>query len=337
MDLSALHIFKAGTRTSHAGEVLTFTPDDLRASAAAYDVTLHEAPLVIGHPKDNAPAYGWVKKLRVVNGGDLEADGHQVEASFAEDVKSGARKKVSASFYRPDHPNNPVPGVWYLRHVGFLGAMPPAVKGLRPVSFAEGDDEGLILTVEFAEDPQEDEMPDDTPGAGATNATGTGDSHARSGADLDALARREAELTARLQALEAREVNFAEREAGARRAEDAAFVEQAIADGAVRPCDKDGMVAFMESLEADAVCFGEGDAAQTPRQWFRKWVAGLPKVVEFGEIAGAEDTSRPVDFACPPGFTVSPGALSDHARIQAYMAAHPGATLSQAVVACGIK
>ncbi len=50
-------------------------------------------------------------------------------------VKAGRFKSRSASFYHPDNPNNPKPGVYYLRHVGFLGAQPPAVKGLKAVEF----------------------------------------------------------------------------------------------------------------------------------------------------------------------------------------------------------
>ena len=79
--------------------------------------------------------------------GVLTADFAQVDEGFADLVKAGRYKKVSASFYPPTSPNNPKPGVWTLRHVGFLGAQPPAVKGLSAISFAEGE-----VYVEFAED-----------------------------------------------------------------------------------------------------------------------------------------------------------------------------------------
>lgn len=32
-----------------------------------------------------------------------------------------------------------MPGVWYLRHIGFLGEHPPGVKGLDDPEFAEAD------------------------------------------------------------------------------------------------------------------------------------------------------------------------------------------------------
>ena len=139
-------IFRAGTRTDANGNTVTITEADLAAAAQAYDPKVHEAPIVVGHPKADAPAYGWVKSLNVQNG-VLTADFAQVDDGFADLVKAGRYKKVSASFYPPTSPNNPKPGVWTLRHVGFLGAQPPAVKGLSAISFAEGE-----VYVEFAED-----------------------------------------------------------------------------------------------------------------------------------------------------------------------------------------
>ncbi|MDL6388248.1 peptidase, partial [Escherichia coli] len=70
-----------------------------------------------------------------------------LDPQFAEMVTDGRFKKVSASFYLPDSPSNPKPGVLYLRHVGFLGAQPPSVKGLKQVSFSE-QEEGVV---EFAD------------------------------------------------------------------------------------------------------------------------------------------------------------------------------------------
>jgi phosphoglycolate phosphatase-like HAD superfamily hydrolase len=69
-----------------------------------------------------------------------------VDPDFAEGVEAGRYRYVSASFYPPSDPNNPKPGNWYLRHIGFLGAQPPAVKGLAP-AFAEAAAAGLV---EFA-------------------------------------------------------------------------------------------------------------------------------------------------------------------------------------------
>jgi hypothetical protein len=142
--LKRIHLFKAGTHTAMSGQTLDFSEEELRRAAQVYDPARHEAPIVIGHPQTNAPAWGWVQQLDYADG-ELCATPHEVDEQFAELVKGGKFKKVSASWYLPDAPNNPVPGSLYLRHIGFLGAQPPAVKGLKPVEFA--DAEG---TVEFS-------------------------------------------------------------------------------------------------------------------------------------------------------------------------------------------
>ena len=141
-------IFRAGRHTAMSGASLDFSAADLEATVSGYDPALHEAPLVIGHPRDNAPAYGWIGSLTLA-GRELLATPRQVNPEFAEAVNAGRFKKVSASFYRPDAPHNPLPGVYYLRHVGFLGAQPPAVKGLGDARFADGEDG--VVTIEFGE------------------------------------------------------------------------------------------------------------------------------------------------------------------------------------------
>lgn len=142
-----IHIFRPGTHTDVSGKTLAFGETELEASAKAYDPALFEAPLVVGHPQLASPAYGWVKSLEFSQDG-LTAEPRQVDPAFAELVRAGRFKKISASFYQPNSPANPVPGVYYLRHVGFLGAAAPAVKGLKPVAFAQSE-EGVV---EFSDD-----------------------------------------------------------------------------------------------------------------------------------------------------------------------------------------
>lgn len=147
--MKPLHIFKPGTHTAMNGASFDFSESDIAATVQAYDPALHEAPLVIGHPKHDASAAGWVKSLSTSAHG-LTAEPQQVDAAFAEQIAKGSYKKISASFYHPDAANNPVPGVYYLRHVGFLGAQPPAVKGLRPIELADGE-EGVIEFGDFGD------------------------------------------------------------------------------------------------------------------------------------------------------------------------------------------
>lgn len=141
--MKPFRIFKVGNHTSMQGVTLNYSQDMLSKCVAAYSPQTHEAPLVIGHPKHDDPAMGWVDHLELDQDGYLLAHPKQLDADFAENVNAGKHNKVSASFYLPDSPNNPTPGTLYLRHVGFLGAQVPAVKGLGTVNFAE-DEQGVV-------------------------------------------------------------------------------------------------------------------------------------------------------------------------------------------------
>ena len=315
-----IHIFRAGSHTAMQGPTLMFGEADLAASAAAYNPAKHEAPIVVGHPKADAPAYGWVQSLSADAGG-LNAMPRQVDPAFAEAVAAGRYKKVSASFYQPDSPHNPVPGVYYLRHVGFLGAQPPAVKGLAPVQFA--DDGGDCVSFEFAEE--------DVPGilrrmAGlfrglrdyfvdkeglekadaiipswtmdwlqedaAVAAAKTADIPAFQESNMDKN-KNGAELIVqhgitedpRVAELERQLASFAEK---SRRADAQTTVDKALADGRLTPGMTVGLVDFMARLDTDtAVSFGEGDSATTgtPAAFMTAFLARLPQQVSFGEVS----------------------------------------------------
>lgn len=146
--MKPIQIFKPGKHVAASGDSFNFSESDVAATIAAYDPAKHEAPIVVGHPRHDLPAYGWVKSLALADGA-LSAEAQQIDPAFAELVEAGRYKKISASFYHPESPSNPVPGVYYLRHVGFLGAQPPAVKGLRNPEFNDSDDQ--VITINFRE------------------------------------------------------------------------------------------------------------------------------------------------------------------------------------------
>lgn len=135
---AALHIFRAGKHVAADGNSYSFSEADVADLAASYDPQLSRAPLVVGHPKTDDPAYGWTGALRF-DAGNLYAEPTAVEPQFAEMVNAQRFSTISASIYLPDTPGNPKPGHHYLRHVGFLGAQAPGVKGLQRPEFAEGD------------------------------------------------------------------------------------------------------------------------------------------------------------------------------------------------------
>ena len=357
-----IHIFKVGKHAARSGVVLSFSESDLAATAAAYDPALHEAPLVVGHPKLDAPAYGWVKSLEFSDG--LSAEPIQVDPAFAEMVSIGAFKKISAAFYLPDAPDNPVPGVYYLRHVGFLGAQPPAVKGLRNpefadsekgvIEFSEWDDvtnaslwrrlrewfigeKGLEVAdsiipayqVSSLEQAAQDELKEAAAEAGATPSPVFSETQSK-GDEMSAEEKaRLAELEAanKLQATQLAAFAEAEKKskADARHADHVAFAEGLASGGKLLPAHKDVAVAALDFMagQEQTVEFGEGDAKKPLVDAFKGFLQSLPKAVEFGEAAAAEKNApKTVEFSAPPGFTVDAGGLETHQKALAYQAEH---------------
>ncbi|MDH3001470.1 hypothetical protein A1D23_13075 [Chelonobacter oris] len=125
--MNLIEIFRAGTRKDANGNLITISREDLQKTVDNYSAEYHEAPIVIGHPKTDTPAFGWIAGLQL-DGDVLKAQTKQVDSEFAELVREGKYKKISSAFYLPNSPSNPKPDGFYLRHVGFLGAMPPAVN-----------------------------------------------------------------------------------------------------------------------------------------------------------------------------------------------------------------
>ena len=154
-----IEVFRPGTFRPLGGNApLVFAKETLRDIARIYDADFADAPIVVGHPRTDDPAKGWVKSLEFNEQTNrLVAKVGDLDAAFADDVKSKRYKKISVRLFTPEHPANPKPGHYYLRHVGFLGAASPAVTGLKSVSFAGDDDQQSITleTMDFADMPQE--------------------------------------------------------------------------------------------------------------------------------------------------------------------------------------
>lgn len=125
-----IECFRAGEHTDASGQVSTWDTAKLDNIVKIYnnqlEVSRHDAPVVIGHPETDAPAYAWVSELKR-EGESLYANLRDINEEFKEIVRSGAYKKVSIALYDND----------LLKHIGFLGATPPAIKGLKEASFKE--------------------------------------------------------------------------------------------------------------------------------------------------------------------------------------------------------
>ncbi len=128
MEPKWIEVFRTGTHTDSSGNTKEWTRNDLDKIVSQYSERDEDdqAPAVIGHPRSNAPAYGWATQLKR-EGDLLLAKIKPTAKEFVGWVRDGLYKRVSISL-RPD---------MNLRHIGFLGATPPAVKGLKVPEFAE--------------------------------------------------------------------------------------------------------------------------------------------------------------------------------------------------------
>lgn len=139
-----IEIFRTGKHEDSAGNTKKWAEKDLDNIASTYNSSDHDAPVVIGHPKTNAPAYGWVKKTLKRDGDKLLAELKSVIPEFKDWVNKEFFPKRSIALYSDGN----------LRHLGFLGATPPAVKGLKDFKFAysEGEEfqEWVFSSDEFA-------------------------------------------------------------------------------------------------------------------------------------------------------------------------------------------
>lgn len=303
-----LHIFKSGSHTAMSGQALEFSESDLQATVAAYDPAKHEAPLVVGHPQHDMPAYGWVAGLQFFETGShpgLHATPKQVNPEFAEMVKQGAFKKISASFYAPNAPGNPVPGVYYLRHVGFLGAHAPAIKGLKTPELAHfsEDEEGVIS---FAITPTPMENPVTLE-------------------EKKALEEENARLRAQIEGQQRTQQHTAH----------VAFCETLMGQGRLLPAYQGVVLAALDHFAAlpTPLEFGEGTERAPLVDGFKRLLQAVPPQVSFGETAttsrtggagGAGAGTGNVEFAAPHGFSIDPASQAMYQKARHWQAQHGG-------------
>ncbi len=161
-NLYEVEIFLAGTRPASNGVSTTITPANLQEIVDSYNPQVFRAPAIVsenfGHDignytditvsKSKELCHGIPARLRRV-GDRLCAGFESLSPNLAQWIRKKQLHSVSPSFYLPNSPNNPYPGKWSLRHIAFLGATPPACKGLAALSEPPAD-WGEFVAYEFS-------------------------------------------------------------------------------------------------------------------------------------------------------------------------------------------
>jgi len=274
-----IEVFKAGEHTASSGESKTYTTTDLDAIVSKYkEQSDHEAPVTIGHPANNQPAYGWVESLKR-KGDVLLAKLKDVSEDFADLVKNGRFKKRSIALY-PD---------MTLRHIAFLGAVPPAVKGLKDIVFAEGEytehetnynkKEKSMLTTEELQS-QIEKMKADFEAEKKTKDT-----------LLEKFKAVESENIALKAQLKNMESSLLSSQKATRKAEFQAFCESLESEGKLTPALKPAALDFMEIMQFQS----EYEFSEVGKKWpvsaFQDFLKSLPVQVEFQEVAKKDNAA----------------------------------------------
>lgn len=124
-----VEIFRAGTQTSSNGTTQTFSETDLDQMVANHSSD-HAIPHVITHNEMYSPfSYASGKELKR-EGKSLYVKSDQVEPQFSKLLEEGRLFNRSIRL-------TPAEQGYQVAHIAWLGAEPPAVKGMAPVSFAD--------------------------------------------------------------------------------------------------------------------------------------------------------------------------------------------------------
>jgi hypothetical protein len=139
-------IFKTGEHTDSTGNKRIWTKDDLDKICYQFENVHSTVPICVGHPRTNSPAYGWIKDVKRI-GESLYCSFKDVKDEFKAAVKQGLFKNRSISL---DKDLN-------IRHIAFLGAQAPAIKGLEEFCFVDSQNDCQTFNISEFQDIKEKE------------------------------------------------------------------------------------------------------------------------------------------------------------------------------------
>lgn len=298
-------IFRAGKWTDGSGNTRDWSEADLDSIAKTFSEATgrntdgHEVPLTPGHPKDDTPALGVVKRIWR-EGKSLWAEFMDIKDEVVSLIKDKTFRDVSIALKN---------GV--LRHVGLTNI--PAVPGLTAFKFADGDFETWEFSAEDEEGlfkrfrnwllnnptagqvklfQQENDMEkiqelENKFTALEAKFTAQADELTTLKADKEKLEAEKANIEKKFSDAETELKTLKAATAAATEkaldASDAAFAEEMIKEGRLVPAQKEVTLMTLKALRGQAEQeFTEG-VKQTPSEHYRFVLKNSPKVVEFGQ------------------------------------------------------
>ena len=127
-----IDICRTGTWTDSSGKRVSIETAHLDRMVQSYG-SADPAPVVVGHPEIDAPAYAWVDSVRRT-GDRLQMKMRDIMPAFREAVEGGRYSSRSIAVKEGA-----------LKHVGFLGGRAPAVPGLAPTQFSDTPDQVIEI------------------------------------------------------------------------------------------------------------------------------------------------------------------------------------------------
>lgn len=308
-------VFKIGTHTSDKGITKDYSIDDLNFIADSYNPEEDEAPIVVGHPVDNSPAYGWVSSLEVTPDGKLVAEAldEKLQSDFLIAVKEGRYKKRSISL-TPDGK---------LRHIGFLGGAAPAVKGLADIQFSQPSSTIIEFDLEVT-----NENPDNHSFDSNNNSVNPGSANQ----SLDSISAKIDELSKSLSDLnqsfsenktydlktkiDSLQSQFVDLQTKINRNDFNSLLDEKLSQGYLTPVIKDKILSVSNFMESQnfSTDFSQDKFNKEVSGLLKDLISAFPKLVHFENFAEKpehDDSSNDEDFS---GFTVDQESKALHKK-----------------------
>lgn len=307
-----MEVFRCGKQTDSSGNSKNWTEEDLDKIVSKFEKGGEDIPATIGHPEsDTAPAYGWFKKV-FRKGNTLFAELSDVVDEFGDMLKKKMFRNRSIAL-RPD---------FSLRHIAFLGAAAPAVKGLADFNFKatedfstfdfeEADDKGALKSILDSFRNLFSEMSEKLNSTEDQNMPTIEELNAKIDTMEKNFSEKQAAFEEEKKNFEKEKSEFAEKEKkfnedlaaekkrgdeaeakiktseeDARNKEYTDFLDKEISEGRVLPANKDALLKTMQGLHGqEEIEFSEGNETKkiSPLEVFKKQIQSGHEQVSFGE------------------------------------------------------